>query len=334
MRFSLSMAAFCVALAPQVAVGTEQPTASLRYTRGAGAERCPNAETLRSAVAARLGRDPWDQAAACTIIVAIAREGAGLRARVELRAGNGRVTGLREMTSVGQDCIELAAAVQLAISLAIDPLSFTRPAKAASLGASAQTIPGAAADRVEARRAEKPAPPAVAKTPAEQDPGLRVEISLGGLAALGSAPSVAGGFALQGRLRWGKWSAALEGRIDLPAYQEIPGGEVSSSLLMAGGLGCLHVRSFFGCGLAYVGALRAAGHDVPLPRRTTLLYAAAGARLGFEIPLYSVLSLRLSGDLLATLTRITLRESGGPAEYWTTPPLSGAFGAAAVGRFR
>ena len=126
----------------------------------------------------------------------------------------------------------------------------------------------------------------------------------------------------------------LEGRIDLPAYQEISGGEVSSSLLMAGGVGCLHIRSVFGCGLFYVGALRGAGHGIAQPEQTTLPYAAAGARLGVEIPLFSVLSMRLSGDLLATLTRITLQETDGPTAYWSTPPISGAFGAAAVGTFR
>ena len=160
MRFSLFIASLMAALAPQVTFGRAvRPTINLRYTRGAGAERCPEEATLRSAVSARLGRDPWDPAAKRTIVVAVAREGASLRARVELRGGDGRISGLREMTSVGQDCIELAAAVQLAISMAIDPLSFSGSTPAASKSGRAQTNPGPPA-RVEARPAETPAPPA------------------------------------------------------------------------------------------------------------------------------------------------------------------------------
>lgn len=327
MRFSLLLALLIVLAGPS-ARGDGRPTASLRYTLGPGAERCPDAETIRDAVAARLGREPWDEAAPRVIIVAVGREGEGLRARVELRRRDGKISGLREMSSPARDCVELAAAVELAISIAIDPLSFTSPRAASEQPAASQPAaePAAADPEVVAT---SPAP--ARKTDATP---LRVSASVGGLAALGSAPAVAGGIALQGQLRWGTLSAALEGRIDLPAYRDIPGGRVSSSLLLAGALGCVHLRSFFGCGALFAGALRGAGHDIAQPDRATLPYAAAGARLGVEIPLYSVLSLRVHGDVLATLTRITLRETGGPTEYWSTPPLSGALGAAAVGRFR
>jgi hypothetical protein len=337
LRFSILITSF-LALVPEVARGTTaRPTANLRYTRGEGAERCPEAETIRNAVAARLGRDPWDEAAPRLIIVAVAREGEGLRARVELRGQGGRIAGLREMTSPGRDCIELAAAVELAISIAIDPLSFTSPSRTPS---DARREAARRSGTTDKTAREKPAAnSAVTKAPArENKTRLQVAASIGGLAAVGSAPAVAGGITVQGRLRWGQLSLALEGRMDLPAYEDIPGGQVSSSLLLMGGVGCVHLpvprAEAFGCGVVYVGALRGAGHDIARPERTTLAYATGGARLGVELPLYSILSLRVYGDLLATLTRITLRESGGPAEFWSTPPLSGAVGAAAVGTFR
>jgi hypothetical protein len=296
----------------------------LRYTLGEGAARCPAEAAVRDSVAARLGYEPWADRAPRTIIVAVGLVGQLLRARVELRGVQGKIDGVRELSSSRLDCQELSAAVELAISIAIDPLSFGR-APAPPLAESPR--PPQAQAPVEGK-----APP-LRSPVTSADRALHVAASVGGHVAIGSAPSIAGGVTLQGRLRWRRLSLGIEGRVDLPAYRDVPGGQISSSLLLGGLLGCFHYRWLAGCALVTAGALRAAGHGIPNAESATLAYAAGGIRLGVELPIFSIIALRLHGDLLAPFTRITLRESDTRAEIWSTPPLSGAFGLAIVGAF-
>jgi hypothetical protein len=300
----------------------------LLYTRGPGAEACPDLAAVRDAVAARLGYVPFDERAARLVIVAVASASPTLHARIELRDPSGKIVGLRELSSTSKDCKELASAVELALSIAIDPLSFTRPPRAPTsertpLHAETPRPPPAGELRASARPA-----------PVEETPRLQIAASVGGVVAIGSAPSVAGGITLQGQLRFRWTSLALEGRVDLPAYLDVAGGRISTSLLLANVLGCGHYRWLFGCLEVAAGAMRAAGHDIPDAESVTLAYVAGGVRLGTELPLHRVFALRLHGDLLAAFTRATLRETTTRAEIWSTPAISGAFGLAAVGRFR
>ena len=68
-----------------------------------------------------------------------------------------------------------------------------------------------------------------------------------------------------------------------------------------------------------------------MPRRKSTFYAAGGGRLGVEIPLVAPLAFGFHGDLLASLTRTTLRIDG--KEAWSSPPLSGLLGVSALGMF-
>lgn len=280
---------------------------------------------LRDAVAAHLGYVPWDPLAPRLVIVAVGREGGTLRARVELREPDGRIGGVRELASVDGDCGELAAAVELAIAIAIDPLGVARAGSQGAAARRPRTAPTA--------RGPGPGPPreVAPAARAEDLRRTRLAVSVGGLLCVGTEPSsLAGGLTLQARLQRRRTSLGLEGRVDLPARRAVPGGEISASLLLGGLVGCYHLGPALGCGLLELGALRAAGHDLPAAASATLFYGAGGARVGLELPLAAVLALRLHGDLLATFSHITLRETGTQRAIWSTPPLSGALGVAAV----
>src|SRR5689334_9833347 len=97
------------------------PTSRLTYARGNGAESCPEEPTVRQAVAARLGYDPFFAAADKTIVARITRNRDELRATVELVDDHGIVRGVREFKARAGQCAELVATVALAISIAIDP---------------------------------------------------------------------------------------------------------------------------------------------------------------------------------------------------------------------
>jgi hypothetical protein len=309
----------------EAAGGPGAASVRFRYVLGRGAEQCPDIGAMREAVAARLGYVPWHPAGARTILVAVAADGGGLRARVELRDGAGSVTGVRELFSPSRDCNELTAAVELAISIAIDPLSLTRrpPPPAPAHDREPVPEPGRAAPR-------NPRTAAGEGAGAER---LQISASVGGLVAFGSAPAVAGGVTFQGRLRKRAASVALEGRVDLPAYRDALGGQVSSSLILGSVQGCYHRWHLMGCGIFAAGALRAAGHQLADAESHTVAYLAGGLRLGGELPLFSVLALRVHADLLVPFTRVTLRTTASQEEIWSTPAVSGALGLALLGRF-
>src|SRR6185503_8095001 len=127
-RLGILWLAACAAL-PATARSDEpgRARAHLLYVREAGAERCPDEAQLRAQVAARLGYDPFSASAPSTISVTLRRSARGLLARIELVDRTGEVTGARSLTAPEPDCVALAQAVELAVSLAVDPLRFVAP---------------------------------------------------------------------------------------------------------------------------------------------------------------------------------------------------------------
>ncbi|HWL85203.1 MAG TPA: hypothetical protein VNO21_05345, partial [Polyangiaceae bacterium] len=104
------------------AAAGESSAVKLVYARRAGAEKCPDENTLRNGVAGRLGRDPFDDHAERTVTARVSRVRQLLVARIEVRDAAGQLAGERELTSHDKDCEELGAAIALAIAIAIDPL--------------------------------------------------------------------------------------------------------------------------------------------------------------------------------------------------------------------
>ena len=99
-----------------------------RFSYSAPVEtNCPDESEIRRAVAARLGYDPFSPDAAHSISAVIAvQDHHQLKGQVELRDRTGRVTGTRSLAST-RDCRELASAMELAISIAVDPKVLMAP---------------------------------------------------------------------------------------------------------------------------------------------------------------------------------------------------------------
>src|SRR5579862_6532539 len=68
------------ALASAARAAGEQPRVHLLFVRERGAERCPDEAGVRAAVAARLGYDPFADAAPSTVSVIFGPSGHGLHA--------------------------------------------------------------------------------------------------------------------------------------------------------------------------------------------------------------------------------------------------------------
>jgi hypothetical protein len=95
--------------------------AGLVYGRSGAAESCPDESSLRRAVAARVGYDPFFPMAPQTAVVTIADEGGRLVAHIQLVDEAGRAHGARELDSALADCGSLFDTVVLTVSIAIDP---------------------------------------------------------------------------------------------------------------------------------------------------------------------------------------------------------------------
>jgi hypothetical protein len=228
------------------------------------------------------------------------------------------------------------ATLALTISLAIDPMSGARGASPEGLPPTERNV-----EIVEGADDRERPPPLVSETEAkpehddhgaEEAPSPRVRLALGAgaLGALGSAPGPALGFVAFVRARLRDASATLEGRADLPAGGDADGGSgrVSSSLLALTLLPCGHTGVFFACARGSIGRLSAEGLDVTHPGSSGALWAAAGGRLGWELPLGGAFALRVSGDADVVFTRFALQIGGRTA--FTYAPVAGALGAALV----
>jgi hypothetical protein len=78
--------------------------------------------------------------------------------------------------------------------------------------------------------------------------------------------------------------------------------------------------------------MEASGAGVADGRSASLLWLAAGGRLGVLVPIWGKLLVRFHGDLVADLEPATLQLDGAGA--WTAPPVAGSLGADLVVRFR
>jgi hypothetical protein len=340
-------------------------TARLEYSRGRGAEACPDEDAVQRAVTARLGYDPFRPDAPRIVTATVRRDREALRGDVDLRDRGGAVKGARHLTAAENDCAELVAAMALAISIAIDPQSLLRSSPPASPDPPAPPLPPEPppdpASPAPATRPGVPAietPPVVASPPVASPPtsrppplspppraslpieeprapapsALSWRLGLGGLLAAGAAPALSVGGALEVGVRWRALSIAVEGRADAPAGSSAEGGgAVRASLLEVSLVPCFHAGLVVACGLGSLGSLRGVGSGVPLPRDAATLFGAAGLRLGVELPISRALSLAFHGDLAATLTRTTLMLADRPV--WTTPLVSGVVGAGVLAHF-
>lgn len=303
----------------------------LEYARQDGAGACPDGATIQAGVAARLGYEPFNDRADDCVRAIIQPSGHGLEARIELTDAKGSPKAERRLVSRQRDCAELASAVELAISIAIDPFRLGPSPAGQGVGARAlevadEAAPGASANASQAAQVSSREPVVVSRPRP-----LVSQLGAEGVGGLGTAPSRTLGVAAGVGLRGGDLSLGLEGRADLPASTSLRVGEASAALLVASLVPCVHLGKVATCALVAAGTLRAAGHGLVESRTVTLPYAAVGARVALAIPLTGRLSLALHGDVTAPLTQSKLQVDG--TAVWTSPILSAALGLGVAANF-
>ncbi len=318
------------ALAQSPSAGTSpsaQASARLKYGRAVGVEHCPDEEQFRALLAARLGYDPITANGDMRVAASIALRGGRLQGHVDLHDASGAPRGKRDLSSAKDDCGELASSMALAIGIAIDPLSLTRP-----------VAPKPPAPTVQAERQPSVlpvAPPHIeplrdAIAPASPST-LTLRMGIGGLGTVGASPTPALGGALFVGMGWRSFTLDVEGRAQTSSTEPASQGAVHASMLLATLAPCMHFGPAITCVLASAGSVQANGSGVAFQRSDSAAYAALGARIGAEHFFSKMLGARVHADVLASPTRVSLNLND--TTVWTTPVLSGALGADLLARF-
>jgi hypothetical protein len=154
---------------------------------------------------------------------------------------------------------------------------------------------------------------------------------VGPIASVGLAPSPSAGAALSIRVRRRWLSASLEGRADLPASGSYAAGSVTTDVVGASLLVCVHPAiPLYACALGFAGSFAEHG-SAPPSHSDSALFLDAGVRAGTEIDLTERVFLDLHADGTAVLTRHSVTLGGYPV--FRVEPLTGSAGFGAGFRF-
>jgi hypothetical protein len=325
--------------------GADERTATLEFDDSSGAADCPDGPALRDAVAARLGYVPFRAQAPLRVVVRITGAHRRLVGTVDAQDDQGREIH-RELSSAAGDCAQLVETMSLVISLTIDPLAVgqPQPPEAPALPAppalpTPATPPGATTPPSPTAVPRGPSPPITQQTLATRARRRRsarrrpvLLVGVGGLAAVGAAPSPTAGALVTGGVRLGIVSVSLEGRLDTSGEASRPtGGRVRGSVRQASLVPCLHAGIVAGCGALSAGEMWGRGQDVDTPRSASTFYATLGARAGLELAPLANLRVGLRVEVAVPLTPTELRLDD--QRVWRSPAAAFALGAVAQGAF-
>ncbi len=290
----------------------EPRSVSFTYAVEKGIDRCPDEVWVRHAVAARLGFDPFRADAELRIDVAVSRPEKGLAAEIQVFDSDGKRVGRREFTSIAGDCPELASAVELAMTVVVDPHYLTQPAPPAPAAPPAP-VPAPA-----------PAPVPAAPVPVPAAVLPEFHLAVGAFGTLGISNTLAPGAEIGARVKWSHFSIGLEARADLASTVTFGAGRVTSSVLLGSIVPCAILGGFSACALVSAGAIQITGEFGGPPRRESSPLLLAGLRAQYDFAIWKQLSIAPFFDVQAVLTRTTVLSGTEPV--WVTSPVTGALG--------
>jgi hypothetical protein len=312
----------------------------LEYLQDEASLRCSSQEALRGSISARLGRDPWDDTAPELLRVQVRREQVRWQATVEWFGASGQRKGLRELSSEREDCQELIQALELAITLVLDPPLFYKPRAEPppSPTVSSAPIPASEVPPLPSPAPTQPLPPpapsvpSVPSAPDVQAPPVEspsrapdLALGLGTRASWGLLPATRVGLQAEGELRFERWSFSLDATAWPPRTTPVELVRLRSMLFAAGARACVHVGPFGACPQLSAGLLRLEGVGLENAKPAQAPWLAPGARLFVEwrspLPRFR-LRLLAEGQFILTRHRFL----AGEVELWRPPQAGGSLG--------
>jgi hypothetical protein len=295
---------FLVGLAQaREAKADEQLRFDVEATRAAST--CVEGDVLRSKIAERLGRDPFDANAQRRLHVAFARPDRAWTAEIALYDADEKKTGARTLAREGATCAPLVNEVVFTIAVLLEELAPPPPAPPPP--------------------PPPPEPPPRDEAPAQPPPPtkLRIDASVGAAGAIGGSPAPnVGGEAIAG-IDHGRLRLELGGRVFLPASSD---GDVAvRTRLVYGRLApCYGLLVISGCAAFAIGSVsgEATGEGVASSRIDGQVYAAGGPGVLSRVPFGDIVFVRAAIDFLFAFSRVGF--DVGDRRVWTLPAVSAA----------
>lgn len=319
----------------------------LEYVRGP--QSCPEEDTIKYLLDARVGFDLLDPTAAARLTVTMSRQGIKYKATVEVHDAEGASVWSRPFVPLF-NCNMLAMDIALILGVRFrrpppDPPEPAEPSPSPPSSAPPLPVP-----------LPPPRPPLSPSPPPSASPPRRPtgRIAASGGPGFGVAPAdVAAVMNLEAGAQWKLipgWiiSSSVGVRFSPHASALRPlqlsraQVEVGSTLLTSALAPCLHrhIRFgwFFGCVGLELGGLSGSGTGVRRPADAVTFWAAVNPRLGVEVPLatlpfprFAELALRIFGDMPVPLyhPKALVGEGrsmsdGRSTSVWRTPAVTGA----------
>lgn len=306
----------------------DRETARLVYVVAANTSGCPDEESFRNLVTARLGYDPFEPDGKHAAAVEITREAGRLRAQARVTRQGQPEPGVRELVGGPGQCEALTSALATAVAIALDPVrGMQGPAPTpapvppqALTPPSAAPVPAKEASPVRPTVAPAPMPPV---RPGAPPPRISFFAAAGGLVSVAAAPGATLGGELGVGLRVRAFSLETALRAETtPGSSLLPSGDrVEVTLITANLLPCGHLGGWFGCALLRGGAVQSRALDVLVPTRKSSPFAAAGLRAGYALQIAGPVSARAAIEAAFQFTRTALMIDTRPA--WTAPLVAG-----------
>ena len=280
-----------------------------------GVPGCSDPEPFILALTPRVhGWDPLSENGRWRLVVSIKRRAPGYEGSAELHDPKGEVMWTRAFPPK-RSCAVLLDRLAFAVAFRIDeggPPPPAPPVPTACVPAPVEagkpppvaTEPSCAEDMTEIVP-PLPVPPSM---PTPHEPKTALSFGLGTAAWIGQITTdrAALGFTLDAGIRYGWFSAAIEGRGD-PPQAPLPiatGGSANYARATGALLFCGHYGWFVGCAKGEAGRFLLIGN---LPE-STHGYGAAGLRLGLDFPVVPRrFFLRVAGEVLAAFDPATIR---------------------------
>ncbi len=295
----------------------ERMTATLAYTNNVAA-RCPDDESFRHRVAARLGYQPFASTGDHRVSVRLRVASGRVHGHAEVMRAGQSSPGVRDLDSPIEECESLVSALAVAVAIALDPVRSAGPPL---------EEPSPATDLSFPESSRPPEPPLVGSPPQDslvrdaptRESPLRFfgAASAAGSAGLLPGPSI--GAAVGGGLRGEVISVEIAGRAEtMPSAVRVDSGDrVEATTFSALLAACAHLNRWSACGVGRAGAIQGRAPDVVAPTLGSSLFGTAGVRVGYELPLSSLLTLRALASAEVPLVRTALVVSG--SGVWTAP---------------
>jgi len=293
-----------------VANANASPSAKLTYVRGVGAEKCPDEAALRRAVAARLGFDVFFPWARRTVLAEITKGPRGFRAKLQIISEDGVVLGVRSLDATSDNCADVAQALALAMSIAVDDFGLDEPPPPVAAPDPSPQAPSAPEPSAAAPLPPPPDDPSEPTSPPATR-GPRYSIALTPTLSLGIAPSPSVGLRGAFDVRLARsFSLGIGVQGDLPAS----GGHVQTHALSGSLVPCLLLpRPLFFCAVLSAGDFHEIGVGVINAQPGDALFVSIAPRVGVALPIGSRFFALAEADAAFVVLRPNVQVSGMPA---------------------